>query len=72
MYQPSVPVKGLAAPDGPAGIGATASLSPSAVRKSAVCHGPSMIALILPVWKSVLRALPSVLNVAPASLSDLR
>ena len=59
MYQPSVPVRGFAGAV-PAGIGATASLSPSALLKSAVCHGPSKTAFRAPVWKSCLSALPSV------------
>ena len=59
MYQPSVPVRGLALPVA-GGIGATARFSPRALEKSAVCHGPSMTAVSLPVWKSCLRALPSV------------
>ena len=47
-------------PVGPAGIGATAASRRAPCVKSAVCHGPSMIALMAPVWKSCLRALPSV------------
>ena len=70
MYQPSVPVKGLAF----AGAGRDrrdGEVVAEGLGKSAVCQGPSMIAFSLPVWKSCLRALPSVLNVAPGGLEVL-